>query len=374
MNPALLDEGLRHSLALLRAPRIGPRIYQALIGHFGSASQLFSADADNLTGLGLSKETMAWLKNPDWSRVEHDLRWLEITGHHCLPIDDPAYPQTLREIADPPPLLFVCGELDALNRQQLAMVGSRNPSATGERHARSFARSLAEAGLAVTSGLALGIDAAAHRGALDGDGLTLAVAGTGLDQTYPRSHRSLAEDIVARGGALISEFPTGTPPQATNFPRRNRIISGLSLGVLVVEAALRSGSLITARMALEQGREVFALPGSIDDPLARGCNSLIKQGAKLVETVEDILDEFSIARIAPNPASDRQTASEQLDPEYQGLLKYIAYAPTSVDTLVAATGKTPEAIASLLLSLELQGHIFAAEGGYSRIQIGRAHV
>jgi DNA processing protein len=227
---------------------------------------------------------------------------------------------------------------------------------------------LVEAGLAVTSGLALGIDAAAHWGAVEGGGLTVAVAGTGLDQTYPRSHQKLAEAILAHGGALVSEFPTGTPPQASNFPRRNRIISGLSLGVLVVEAALRSGSLITARMALEQGREVFAIPGSINDPLARGCNSLIKQGAKLVETVEDILDEFSLARIPQNLETTRQSTGGELDPESSALLKYIAYAPTSVDTLVAATGNTPEAIASLLLVLELQGHITSAEGGYSRIR------
>lgn len=368
MSLALRTEGLRFSLALLRAPRVGPRSYQALVGRFGSPEQVLTANPEGLNGLGLAKETLAWLRNPDWSRVEADLRWLESQSHHCLSLEDPAYPPLLREIADPPPLLFVRGEVGALSSQQLAVVGSRNPSPYGQRHAGAFARALAEIGLAVTSGLALGIDAAAHRGALAGGGPTLAVAGTGLDQTYPRSHQGLAEDIVAQGGALVSEFPTGTPPQAANFPRRNRIISGLSLGVLVVEAALRSGSLITARMALEQGREVFALPGSINDPLARGCNSLIKQGAKLVETVDDILDEFSIARVTQNPAGSQGPTVGEIDPDCQGLLKYIAYAPTSVDTLVAATGNTPEAIASLLLLLELQGHIISAEGGYSRIR------
>jgi len=362
------DEGLRYALALLRTPRVGPRSYQILVERFGSPRQVFAAPSADLAGLGLGKETLAWLKTPDWSRVEADLRWLEAEANHCLSLQDPAYPQPLREIADPPPLLFVRGETDALVRQQLAVVGSRNPSPGGERHARSFARALAHAGLAVTSGLALGIDAAAHWGTLDGGGTTLAVAGTGLDQTYPRSHNALAEAILEQGGALVSEFPIGTPPQAANFPRRNRIISGLSLGVLVVEAALRSGSLITARMALEQGREVFALPGSINDPLARGCNSLIKQGAKLVETVDDILDEFSIALPPQNPAPPRPGLDEEPDPECQVLLKYIAYAPTSVDTLVAATGISPEAIASALLSLELQGHIVSAEGGYSRIR------
>ena len=360
------NAGLHYPLALLRTPRVGPRSYQALVERFGSPDQVFAATGDELAGLGLAKETLAGLKSPDWSRVEADLRWLESAGNHCLSLQDPGYPQMLREIADPPPLLFVRGDTVALSSRQLAVVGSRNPSPIGEKHARAFSLALVENGLAVTSGLALGIDAAAHWGALKGGGLTLAVAGTGLDQTYPRSHLALAEAILAQGGALVSEFPIGTPPQATNFPRRNRIISGLSLGVLVVEAALRSGSLITARMALEQGRDVFALPGSINDPLARGCNSLIKQGAKLVETVEDILDEFSITAAPPNPASTRQPTDEEASPECQGLLKYIAYAPTSVDTLVAATGNTPEAIASLLLLLELQGHIISAEGGYSR--------
>jgi len=364
----LHPEELSYSLALLRVPRIGPRSFKALVARFGSARQVFAAGSGEMAGLGLGRETLAWLKNPDWGRVELDLRWLESPENHCLSLRDEAYPQSLREIADPPPLLFVRGEADILPSQQLALVGSRNPSASGERHARAFARALVEAGLTVTSGLALGIDAAAHWGAVEGGGLTVAVAGTGLDQTYPRSHQKLAEAILTHGGVLVSEFPTGTPPQAANFPRRNRIISGLSLGVLVVEAALRSGSLITARMALEQGREVFAIPGSIDDPLARGCNSLIKQGAKLVETVEDILDELSIARVPEIPDVARQSTGGELDPELSALLKYIAYAPTSVDTLVAATGNTPEAIASLLLVLELQGHIASAEGGYSRIR------
>jgi len=361
-------EDLRFSLALLRAPRVGPRTFQALVERFGSARSAFAASGDSLAGLGLGKDTLAWLKKPDWAKVEDDLRWLESAGHHCLGLADPAYPACLAEIADPPPLLFVRGAVDALSRRQLAMVGSRNPSPAGVRSARDFARALVETGFAVTSGLALGVDGAAHRGALEGGGVTLAVAGTGLDQVYPRSHQALAEDIVARGGALVSEFPTGTPPQAGNFPRRNRIISGLSLGTLVVQAALKSGSLITARMALEQGREVFALPGAINDPLARGCHFLIKQGAKLVETVDDILDEFSLARLACEPSPPLQTDGGGLDPESGALLKYIAYAPTSVDTLVAATGNTPEAIASLLLALELHGHIVSADGGYSRIR------
>ncbi len=361
-------EDFRFSLALLRAPRVGPRSYQALAERFGPPRQVFAASATALAEAGLAKDTLEWLQSPDWDKVESDLRWLETPGHHCLELRDPAYPAILREIADPPPLLFVRGDTGALACRQLAVVGSRNPSPVGGKHARDFARALVASGLSVASGLALGVDAAAHRGALDGGGTTVAVMGTGLDQVYPRSHQELAEAIVDQGGALVSEFPTHTPPQAGNFPRRNRIISGLSLGVLVVEAALKSGSLITARMALEQGREVFALPGAINNPLARGCNALIKQGAKLVETVDDILEEFSIASLAAQPPPQRQTDGEEADPQSLSLLKYIAYAPTSVDTLVAATGNQPETIMSLLLSLELQGHIVSADGGYSRIR------
>jgi DNA processing protein len=359
---------LRYALALLRTPMVGPRNFKALVERFGSAEAALAAPTSAYAGLGFGKETLAGLAKPDWDRVEGDLRWLETPGRHCLVADDPAYPALLAEIADPPPLLFVSGNVAALAKRQLAVVGSRNPSPMGTKNARDFACALVEAGLAVTSGMALGVDAAAHRGALEGGGVTLAVAGTGLDLVYPRSHHALAESIVGQGGALVSEFPTGTPPQASNFPRRNRIISGLSLGVLVVEAALKSGSLITARMALEQDREVFALPGAINNPLARGCNFLIKQGAKLVETVDDILEEFSLARLAGDPLSARQIEGLEIDQECQQLLKYIAYAPTSVDTLVAATGNAPEAIASLLLALELQGHIISADGGYSRIR------
>ena len=359
---------LRYWLALLRTTRIGPRTFQALIEHFGSPAAIFGADRESLVALGLGKDTVAQIKSPDWDKVEGDLRWLEAEGHHCLNLHEPAYPSLLGEIADPPPLLFVHGDPASLACRQIAVIGSRNPSPVGEKLARDFSRALTETGFAVTSGLALGIDAAAHTGALDGGGTTVAVGGTGPDQVYPSRHLQLAESIVARGGAVVSEFPTQTPPQAANFPRRNRIISGLSLGVLVVEAALRSGSLITARLALEQGREVFALPGSINNPLARGCNALIKQGAKLVETVDDILDEFAPARLPPKPMPQTQATPTEPGGEWQSLLKYIAYAPTSVDTLVAATGNTPEAIASMLLLLELQGFIVSADGGYSRIR------
>ena len=345
---------------------MGPQTYRLLVERFGSPGQIFGASTSALATLGLAVETLEWLKKPDWKKVENDLRWLEIEGHHCLDSQTLAYPQILGEIADPPPLIFVRGDVSALSCRQIAVVGSRNPSPVGEKIARDFSRDLTEIGFAVTSGLALGIDAAAHQGALGNGGITVAVAGTGLDQVYPRRHQGLADAIVGQGGALVSEFPTQSPPQAGNFPRRNRIISGLSLGVLVVEAALRSGSLITARMALEQGREVFAVPGSINNPLARGCNALIKQGAKLVETVEDILDEFAFSSLPAKTKVPQQPSGDELDSECHLLLKYIAYAPTSVDTLVAATGNTPEAISSWLLLLELQGYIVPADGGYIR--------
>ena len=357
---------LHYQLGLLRTPRVGPRTYKALVERFGSAGNVFCASSETLAPLGLTKETLEWLNQPDWKKVQNDLRWLEIKGHYCLDLQAAGYPQILGEIADPPPLIFVRGDVDALSLRQIAVVGSRNPSPIGEKLARDFSRTLTEAGFAVTSGLALGIDAAAHQGAMDNGGVTLAVAGTGLDQVYPRRHQELADAIVARDGALVSEFPTLTPPQAANFPRRNRIISGLSLGILVVEAALRSGSLITARMALEQGREVFAVPGSINNPLARGCNALIKQGAKLVETVDDILEEFAFSSLPAKPHALQQPPIDELDSECHSLLKYIAYAPTSVDTLVAATGNTPEAVASCLLLLELQGYLVPADGGYCR--------
>jgi DNA processing protein len=364
LTPQDSSDKLRGWLALWRTPRVGCRAYHALLDRFGDPAEAFRARPEELAGLGLAKG----LGEPDWLGVEHDLRWLEGAGRHCLTFDDPAYPAALKEIADPPPLLFVRGNPAILSNRQLAIVGSRNPSPLGLRYARDFACALAQDGWTIASGLALGVDAAAHRGALEGGGTTLAVAGTGLDMVYPARHRELAEAIVEAGGALVSEFPTATPPQAGNFPRRNRIISGLAKGVLVVEAALRSGSLITARMALEQGREVFAMPGAVNNPLARGCNALIKQGAKLVETEEDILEEFGgwISPPANRPAA--ADSDDRLDSELSALLKSVAYGPTSVDTLVEATGLTPEAIGAMLLLLELRGYVTSAGSGYCRIK------
>jgi len=361
-------EELRYWLALHRAPLIGSRRFCAILAHFHTPRILFETKAADLAALGLKEKTIAYLRDPDWQTVESDLRWLSASGRACLTLHDPRYPALLREIADPPPLIFVNGDILALSSRQIAIVGSRNPSPSGLRIARDIASALVSAGFAVTSGLALGIDASGHSGALKSGGITIAVAATGLDQVYPRQHQSLANEIIARNGALVSEFPPGTGPKADHFPRRNRIISGLSLGTLVVEAAPRSGSLITARLAAEQGREVFAVPGSIYNPLSRGCNDLIKNGVKLVQTVDDIIEEFeaqlSVQAYKPPP----QTEAEDDQPHME-LLKYIAYDPTSVDTLVAATGNTPEAIVSMLLLLELQGQVASTPGGcYFRTQ------
>lgn len=259
-----------------------------------------------------------------------------------------------------------------LGSPQLAIVGSRNPSGEGRRNAEEFAAYLARCGLTITSGMALGIDSASHRGALKAGGATLAVWGTGLDKVYPPAHRELAEQIAAHG-LIVSEYTPGTPPLPHNFPRRNRLISGLSVGTLVVEANQSSGSLITARLASEQGREVFAIPGSIHNPLARGCHRLIREGAKLVESAGDILEELAPllkleAAAAEQAPAATQAAAEPDDPEYRLLLNSLDYAPTSVDALVERTGLTPDVLSSMLLMLELQGLVEAAPGGhYSRV-------
>ncbi|MEE8512218.1 MAG: DNA-processing protein DprA, partial [Acidiferrobacterales bacterium] len=290
-------------------------------------------------------------------------------GHHILTFADADYPRLLREIAQPPILLFIAGDKNILARAQLAVVGSRNPTPGGVANAKALAGTLARAGLAITSGLALGIDGAAHRGALDAGGRSIAVLGTGIDQIYPARHRDLASQIAANG-AMISEFPLGTPPKAENFPRRNRIISGLSLGTLVVEAAVQSGSLITARFALEQGREVFAVPGSIHSPQARGCHALIRQGAKLVETAQDIIEELgSLAQwVKQTREENRDITATPENPRIAELLRHIGYDPVSIDMLVERSGLTAEYISSMLLEMELKGIVEPCPGGtYMRV-------
>jgi DNA processing protein len=302
-------------------------------------------------------------------------------GLHCLTWDDPLYPRFLREIPRPPPLLYVRGDRSCLSLPQLAIVGSRNPSGGGSENAERFAHYLAERGFAITSGLALGIDAAAHRGALRAGGKTIAVMGTGIDLIYPSRHRQLAQEIVDSGGALVSEFPLGTSSHASNFPQRNRIISGLSGGTLVVEAAVQSGSLITASYALQHDREVFAIPGSIHNPLARGCHQLIRQGATLVETAQDIVDqlagllsykrqEVKTAR-AMQPELFAEPAVVDVEPQLgedeQRLLQALGYDPLPVDLLAERTGLDVGSLSAQLIGLEIKGLIQQVGACYQRL-------
>jgi len=288
-------------------------------------------------------------------RIEAASRWLAQPDHHLVALGEPHYPQALLATPDPPTVLYVRGRLEALNTPALAIVGSRNASAVGERDAHAFAGALSGAGLTIVSGLAAGIDAAAHRGALEAGGLTVAVMGTGPDRVYPEAHAQLADEIAAQG-AIITEFPVGMGPRSRNFPMRNRIISGLSRGVLVVEAALLSGSLITAKEGADQGREVFALPGSIHSPRSKGCHALIRAGAKLVECANDILEELDLPRtdvtMSPRPRTHR-------DP----LLGELGFTPASIDQLAQRTGVAASAIASRLTQLELSGRVMRLPGG-----------
>jgi len=292
--------------------------------------------------------------------------WLQQENHHLLRLGDDAYPELLAGIAGPPAQLHVVGDPELLHLPALAIVGSRNPTSGGARNAFEFARHLGATGFCIVSGLAQGIDAAAHRGALAAGAPTIAFLGHGIDRVYPACNRDLAHEI-ARRGALVSEFPLGTPPNRTLFPQRNRLISGISLGTIVVEAARRSGSLITARLAAEQGREVFAIPGSIHNPLSRGCHQLIRQGAKLVEAADDIVSELAplVGHLleemeAPMPSVE---SAADADEEYAKLLAALGHDPVDVDALVARSGLTIEQVSSMLLILELEGKIEKLSGG-----------
>ena len=356
-----------------RTPSLGAGALAAIIATSPDLELLERPDVALLAHLGLTTSAIGWLGAPDQTRLDADLRWLETADCALLPATSPAYPDLLRQSPDAPAVLWVRGNLRALAEPQLAMVGSRNPSAGGRATAREFAARFARLGLCITSGLALGIDAACHEGALDAEGFTVAVLGHGLDDLYPREHQHLAGRIAA-SGALVSEFPPGTPPLHHHFPRRNRIIAGLSHGTLVVEAAQESGSLITARLAGNAGREVFAIPGSIHNPLARGCHELIRQGAKLVERIEDVLAELKISLchqlLAPSPTAPPETPGKApaLDKAYKILLDALAFEPASVDSLIERTGMNSESIASMLLILELDGHVAPHPGGrYSRL-------
>lgn len=368
-------------LILIRAPGLGARIIREALEREGSARQALARLRRESAAAGSGAESRAALIDPDREALARDRAWLERADHHLLTWADADYPALLRDTPRPPLALFVRGDPGLLWQPQLAMVGSRNPTAGGRDNAQAFAAALARAGVVITSGLAGGVDSAAHEGALQG-GRTIAVVGTGPDIVYPASNAALAERIAATG-AIVSEFAPGTPPRPAHFPQRNRLIAGLSLGTLVVEAALRSGSLITARLATEAGRDVFALPGSIHNPLARGCHRLIRDGARLVETAGEILDELRpmAARLAERlrdtlaadaavsvDADAGSTVGGRLsDPDYQRLWNALGHDPQPVDTLAERTGLTVADISSMLLIMELDGLItVGANGRYGR--------
>lgn len=356
------DHSLYAWLCLLHTPGLGSRGIARLRQQGIGAAELIRQPE-----LGNSSRLTTALRKPDLAAIERDLDWVQAPNRHILHLDDPRYPRLLADIADPPPVLFVVGDPELLAQPQLAMVGSRNPSPSGSRTACDFARHLAQSGLLITSGMATGIDAAGHQGALDAGAPTLAVMGTGPDRVYPARHRELAHRI-AETGALVTEFPPGSDSRAAHFPRRNRIISGLALGTLVVEAALKSGSLITARLAAEQGREVFAIPGSIHNPLARGCHALIRQGAKLVEQAADILQELApqllplLAEEHASEAADLPPEGQPDDPDYRLLLQQLDHDPQPLDQIIERSGLTAEAVSSMLLLLELDGKVTAFPG------------
>ena len=384
----MTDENLPYHLALLRIKGIGIKRCHKLLKHYPKLENFFNLPAQQLRLLGLDNQISA-IKNPDWQAVECDLKWLDQSSMHTiLTLNDSNYPQLLKMITYPPTLLFVAGDKTILNEPQLAMVGSRNPTPTGLEHAFKFAYSLAKAGLVITSGLALGIDAKSHEGTLAAKSPTIAVMGTGMGSVYPNRHENLAQRIMDTGGALVSEFVAGTGPRRENFPIRNRIISAMALGVLVVEAAVRSGSLITARYASEQGKEIYAIPGSIDNPFAKGCHELLKDGAKLVESIQDILEEIApqlqlnlteaskkttnnqqSLQLNLTEASEKTTNNMQPHDRMGKFLDEITFEPAPVDVIIQRTNFSPQQVNSFLMQLELEGLVTKSAYGYQKNKI-----
>lgn len=334
---------------------VGGEIQRVLLGAFGSPEHVFSASRKELEAVVSASIAERLATENVTASVEAALAWAEQPGNKLISLADSDYPGQLLQTPDPPTLLYAKGRVELLNCPALAIVGSRNATPQGIANAKAFAGSLSGAGLTVVSGLALGIDAAAHVGGLSGSGSTVAVIGTGTDRVYPARNRELAQRI-AEEGVIVSEFPLGTPALAGNFPRRNRVISGLARGVLVVEAAERSGSLITARLAAEQGRDVFAIPGSIHSPLSKGCHRLIKDGAKLVDDVRDVLDEMRVAVVPPNPALRHLDKDDRL-------LDVMGFDPCDMDALAGRSGLAIDRLSEALLQLELGGRIAALPGG-----------
>lgn len=345
-------------LRLTLTPGIGGESERKLLAAFSSPEAIFAAGPAAWRAV-IGERARHLAENNCAEVVDAALAWLQQPGCHLVTLADAEYPRALLETADPPTVLYARGRLDLLNRSALAIVGSRNATPLGLQTAESFARTLAGHGLAIVSGLALGIDGAAHRGALAAGGDTIAVIGTGADRIYPARHRDLALAIAERG-LIVSEFPLGTPAIAANFPRRNRIISGLARGVLLVEAAPQSGSLITARQAAEQGREVFAIPGSIHSPQARGCNQLIKEGAKLVQSAEDVLEELRWHSSLP---ASRDAVPLPVAGSEDPLLTHLTADPCTLDELAARSGLGAAELLPRLLELELAGSIAALPGG-----------
>ena len=377
------EDELSAWLTLLRAPGLGAAGMRALLRQAGSA-RAACRDIRRLRHVAdLDRAALEWIGRPDAARLDADLAWLAEPNHRLLRCDEADFPPQLDVIPQPPAALFVVGDAAALLAPQVAIVGARSATAQGLANARDFARTLSRAGLTITSGLADGIDGAAHAAALDAGGSTVAVVGTGPDLVYPRKHRELAARI-GQHGAIVSEFPPGTEARPDHFPRRNRLIAGLALGTLVVEAGLQSGSLITARLAAEAGREVFALPGSIHNPLAKGCHRLIRDGARLTETAAEVIEALTPAALAQGaglrtrletggPGADRGSDARMQDPDYAALMAALGDVPASLDELADRTRLAPAALSSMLLLLELEGVVApAVNGRWQRIVAGKA--
>lgn len=370
MIAATLPDSDSHAgwIRLTLIPGIGGETQRQLLKAFGMPEAIFSASISSLASV-IGTTLAERLHGHDCqAEIEAALAWARQPGNRLLTLADADYPQALLTSADPPILLYAKGRVELLNRPLLAMVGSRNATRQGEANAEAFAAAFSQAGLGVVSGLALGIDAAAHRGALQGPASTVAVIGTGADRIYPARNADLTR-TVAEQGCIISEFALGTPPLTANFPRRNRLIAGLALGCLVVEAAPRSGSLITARLAAEAGREVFAIPGSIHAPQSKGCHALIKQGAKLVESAQDVLEELRWeAAVAPLPTAADAAAEEPMAGPEAALMAALGHDPCNLDTLMARTDLTADALLAMLLPLELDRRVAQLPGGlYQRL-------
>lgn len=355
---------LKYWLALIRTPSLGPHGFLKLKKVFGeNIPDLFAIKNRKYIQKFVSTEALDYISHPDWASIEQDLTWSTLANHYLITLDDPHYPKDLREIPDPPLLLYIKGNISALNTLQIALVGTRTPSFLGRETAFQFACELAKANITITSGLARGIDSYGHQGALKAGGQTIAVLGSGINRVYPKEHLELAEKITAQG-AIVSEFPPESPPLAKHFPQRNRIISGLSRGVLVVEAAFKSGSLVTARLANEQGRDVFAIPGSIQSLFAKGCHHLIQQGAKLTTNVNDILEELHFPMMH---AKDTMVSSEKArptDPKEKKIWDCIDFEPASMDIIALRSGLTIGEVSSILLSFEINDLIRSTSAGY----------